>query len=136
MQTMGKFLSKKPYEKMTMYEQVYTILEESPECRNSDKKLYREYWRRQGIVEIEYPRKELLNLNLFIEVGGNPKSLHICRQKIQQEHKNLVAEGKMKVQDSLLPAAQVAKFREDIEQEKGTHVYREKTLTLFNTENQ
>lgn len=128
---MGKFTLKKAYNKLTTYEQVYTILEECPDTRNSDKRLIWEYWRRQGIVEIDYPRKEYITRSKFIELAGSTESLRRSRQKIQEEHKKLVAEGKLDVADSLLAAAEVAKFRSEIEQEKGTHVYRERNLTLF-----
>lgn len=116
---------------MTTYEQVYTILEECPHTRSSDKELYWEYWRRQGVIEIDYPRKEYISKAKFIEISGHTESLRRSRQKIQQLHKEQVAEGKLKIQDSLLPAAEVAKYRAELEKEKGTHVYRETNLTLF-----
>jgi hypothetical protein len=128
---MGKFTSKKPYSELTTYEQVYTILEDNPEARSSDKCLIWEYWKRQGLVELEYPSKEYITKSMFMKLSASVESLRRARQKIQETERDLIGSGKLKIENSLLAESAVAKLRTELETKKGNHVYSEHNPTLF-----
>lgn len=132
-QTYKKF-TKKEFNKRTTYENVFVILYEQPSSRNSDKLLYTEYFNRQGIwYTIDcgvYRGKPAMLQDWFIDIAANTESIRRSRAKIQSIHASEVAEGNVKVADTLLSSAQVAEWRAKIAEGKGTHIYREKTDTI------
>lgn len=133
-QTYRKF-TKKEFSKRTTYENVFVILYEIPSTRSSDRALYAEYFDRQGIwyiIEAGPHRGQPAMLKKwFIEIAANTESIRRSRAKIQSIHASEVAEGNVKVSETLLSSAQVAEWRAKIAEEKGTHIYREGTLSLF-----
>lgn len=131
--TYQKF-TKKEFSKRTTYENVFVILYEKPSTRSSDRALYTEYFSRQGIwYTLEcgvYRGKRVMLEDWFIEIAANTESIRRSRAKIQSIHASEVAEGNVKVADTLLSSAQVAEWRAKIAEEKGTHIYRESTDTI------
>ena len=95
---------------MKLYDLVKILLEKYPECRNSDRYLMWKIWDMQGIV-----RDNRLSKFEFIYTAIHPESIRRTRQKIQEKYSELKADEKIQEE------------RKKIQEQKGTHIYRETT---------
>lgn len=110
----------------TIYDLVYSLLRQDKELRDSDKKLY---WRvcihlgfiqpRAGLFDVES-----ITFDNFMKAPAY-QSVRISRQQIQQAEREKIATGELKVEDSVLSSEQVAEWRSEKAEEKGTHIFRE-----------
>lgn len=94
---------------MKLYDLVKKLMVESSLYRNSDRHLMWKVWRLEGAVG-EY--NNTLTLEGFLK-GSPPESIRRCRQKIQEHFPELRS------------AKKVQQMKDEIEAQKGTHVYRE-----------
>jgi len=111
-----------------LYLLVRDILRKDTSTRNSDQKLIFEVWYRQGFRDSRSGMNEgilFTDINQFLE-SAHPKSIIECRRKLQREQEEKIREG-VNILDSDLVVADlgVLALREQRNQERGTHVYRE-----------
>jgi hypothetical protein len=99
---------------MRIYDIVKDILEKSPACRDSDKRLIWNVWNRKTLVQIN--RDDLRQSRiLFMDYMNAPSSESItrARRKIQELHPELQS------------SEAVRKMKDKKEETKGSFVYRE-----------
>lgn len=98
--------------KQNTYTRVKILLEQSVDCRNSDKSLIWAFWRAEGAVEYAGTMFEGYRLTeeSFLK-ATSPESITRARRKVQERYPNLRA-----------TEAVEAKRREK-EQTKGTFIY-------------
>lgn len=95
---------------MKLYDLVKELLEEKPQRRDSDKMLMFAVYRRLGFVQ-----DTCLDYENFIQKRcPTPESITRCRRKIQELHPELGGSRK------------VTEARKEKEDQKGTHIFREK----------
>ena len=97
---------------MKIYDLVLSLLIQSTELRNDDRRLIWNVWFRQNLVSADDDNNSFITKESFMK-AANPESIRRCRQKIQEDNEFLRA------------TAPVEKARRAKAQEKGTHIYRE-----------
>ena len=101
-----------PRSKSTLYDIVKRVLETYPNTRDSDKLLIWRVWFETGHVRFNPGEGYSVSLENFLD--ANPaESIRRNRQMIQAEF------------EYLKPSDQVQAWRNNIETQKGTHVFRE-----------
>ena len=99
---------------MKLYDLIKSLLTERQDLRDSDKKLI---W--AVFQELGYATSYTISFSDFTSPScPSTESIRRCRQKIQENVPEL--RGSQKVQ----------KLRDDIEDQRGTHIYREETLPV------
>lgn len=102
---------------MKTYDLVKRILEENEQARNSDKLLIWEVYKAIGIVkEVDWfgTREALLKSNFISAKIPTTETIRRSRADIQRKHPELEATSKL-----------IRKKRQQIADQKGTHIYRE-----------
>ena len=95
------------------YDLIKELLTDYPELRDSDKKLKLKIWKDHGVLEpTAYGWK--FNEDRFMEFTAD-ETIRRSRQMVQADHPELDASEKVK------------EYRQEIEKQKGTFVYREQT---------
>lgn len=101
---------------MKIYDLVRQILTESKYCRDCDKELIWEVWKRQKVVTSEYNAlfgmTEVLSKDAFLR-AETPETITRARRKVQEDHKELSASDNVKNK------------RSSIASKKGYFVYHE-----------
>ena len=99
------------------------ILDE--ETRDSDKKLIFRIWQEQGFTSWTLSDVYFPSIDGFMN-AAHPKSIIECRRKLQREQEERLEKGEqIPEKDWLIASKTVRKFRELIDLQRGTHVYRE-----------
>lgn len=93
---------------MKLYDTVRELLRKNPSLRNSDKALIWRIWEKEGLIVNGFITYEKF------EKGATPSSIARARRKVQEHHPELQAVDEVK------------KKRQEIADQKGTHVYRDK----------
>lgn len=96
---------------MKIYDLVKMLLERYPELRGNDKLLIWNVWGHKGYL-INTDTGTGINKDFFM-IATSTESIRRCRQKIQEKHPELRADKF--IQDR----------RKEIENQRGTHIYRE-----------
>ena len=106
---------------MKTYDIVKMILLRDHRARNSDKHLMFEVWKYQDLNILDY--------ETWMRKAAHPKSIIESRRNLQRDQEEALLRGEGINGDQLLIADDtVRKFREQINQEKGTHIYREEVI--------
>ncbi len=93
---------------MKLYDQVYELLKNYPELRNSDKKLTWSIWRRELKLEPSQP----IEYRKYLEATSF-ETISRARRKVQEAHPELG------------PSAVIAKSRESKKKSKGAFIFTE-----------
>lgn len=102
--------------KAKLYDVVKNLLEQFPDLRNSDRLLIWQVWRKEGHFYDQYGQPRI-NFDDFMKATSS-ESVTRCRRKIQENIPELRG------------TEWVQKARQDIADQKGTHIYREKVEVL------
>lgn len=94
--------------KYKTYDLVKQLLIDNPECRDSDKKLRWSVWDTLDLTDSGV----LITKSSYMK-APNDETIRRCRQAIQAKHPELQS-GKW-----------IRKQREEIERQRGTHIFRE-----------
>lgn len=97
---------------MKLYDKIKKLLIENPDYRSSDQRLMWRVWEDEGCAT------EVMSKHSFLG-ATTPESITRARRMIQQNHPELQA------------TKRVQNYRKDIQNQKGTHVYR---VAIFNNE--
>lgn len=112
---------------MKTYDIVKMILLSDHKARNSDKHLMWEVWKYQGA--------NLLVYSYWMDRAAHPKSIIEARRNLQREQEEALARGEgIDGADLVIADDTVRKFREKINLEKGTHIFREDVPVIINGE--
>lgn len=98
---------------MKIYDLVKQLLTDYPIFRNSDKELTWEMFRKDGKVRVNFQGEQFITKKDFMDFDVELESVRRTRQKIQEKFPNLG------------PTSTVQVYRDAIEAQKSTHVYRE-----------
>ena len=96
---------------MKLYDKIRSMLTVNSELRNSDRKLIWDVMLFEGII-LKYGQSFVIDKRKFMN-GVSFESITRARRKIQENHPELQA------------SEEVQKHRKEIENQKGTHIYRE-----------
>lgn len=100
---------------MKLYEKIKSLLNDSPELKDSDMKLFWRIWTSQGLTSFGQ-----ISEDQFMHEAIHPETIRRTRQKVQAEHPELQSSESVKL------------AKKAIEDTKGTFVYREEfTGKLF-----
>lgn len=103
---------------MKTYDIVKKIMLHQHGARNSDKHLMFEVWRYQGVNTQNYEE--------WMDKAAHPKSIIESRRNLQRDQEErLLAGEEIPANEILIADKTVLKYREQINQEKGTHIFRE-----------
>lgn len=103
--------------KRKIYDLVKELLTDYPELRDSDKELIWSVWIKLGYVkEDDYYQVALIDKSDFMKAPST-ETIRRCRQKIQELHPELQSSKWIQEQ------------RKKIEDQRGTHIYREEIDT-------
>lgn len=97
--------------KLRLYDIIFTLLNDYPPLRDSDKKLIWNVWGRLGFLSGETPQQYISRYN-FME-APSVETIRRTRQKIQETHK------------ALRSSQTVQETKNEIARQKGTFIYRE-----------
>ena len=102
---------------MRIYDLVKKILEESPACRDSDKKLQWAVWWKKGLIQVDTSGKMALSRVMYMDFENAPSSESItrARRKCQELHPELQATSSI-----------VRTRRQQKQETKGTFIFSEK----------
>lgn len=92
---------------MKLYNTIRSLLRQNPELRDSDRKLIWLVWEMEGSV-----RNGVMTQSGFLD-SKSTETIRRTRQKVQESHQELQSSPTVK------------KFKDNIQRQKGTHVYRE-----------
>jgi hypothetical protein len=112
---------------MKLYDVVKQILEDFLQARSSDKFLIWEVWRRQGFITQKQYESQSITETAFLR-AAHPSSIIRLRAMIQSSERKKVSKGEIELKDSLLPLTDVQEFRDEIQRQRGTHVFREDAI--------
>lgn len=102
---------------MKTYDIVKMILLQDHKARNSDKHLMFEVWKYQGY--------DITNYEVWMDRAAHPKSIIESRRNLQRDQEEKLERGESIDGPDLLIADEIVrKFRETINLEKGTHIFR------------
>lgn len=103
---------------MKTYDIVKEILLADPKARNSDKHLMFSVWMYQGVTISSYLD--------FMDKAAHPKSIIEARRNLQRSQEERLASGEMIEDRDLVVADEtILKYRQSINEQKGTHIFRE-----------
>lgn len=103
---------------MKTYDIVKMILLQDHKARNSDKHLMFEVWKYQGY--------DISNYEVWMDRAAHPKSIIESRRNLQRDQEERLERGEsIDGPDLLIADETVRKFRQKINLEKGTHIFRE-----------
>lgn len=94
---------------MNLYDKVYSILKSDRPSRNSDKRLIWLVWSTQDLI-----KDGKISCYSFMQ-ATTPESITRCRRSVQESDLDLQA-----------TSARVRRRRQQIQAQKGTHIFREK----------
>lgn len=95
---------------MKLYDKVKQLLEFYPELRDSDKKLVWQIWK-----DTDKTFNESISYYDFMR-AESPMTISRARRKVVEDHPELAS------------SKGVQRYKDEIERQKGTHVYRAKLL--------
>lgn len=108
---------------MKTYDIVKSILLRDPEARNSDKHLMFRVWEYQGY--------DITNYGVWMEKAAHPKSIIESRRNLQRDQEEIIKTGGTIPPEELLIAdEEVIKLRSKLDEQKGTHIFREDVPAL------
>lgn len=97
---------------MKVYDTVKRLLIEQPKLRDSDKALAWEVWKKQGVIFTAPSGAQIMTFDSF-KKAKSTETIRRTRQKIQETI------------PTLRSSQPVQAYKKDIENQKGTHVFRE-----------
>jgi hypothetical protein len=77
------------------YNEIKTLLEESPELRDSDALLQWEFWKRQGAIKTSTIGNEFLTKTDYVGKAKSSETIRRTRQKIQEKFTHLRSSNKV-----------------------------------------